>query len=228
MRLMMANAKGGAGKTTLAIGLAGEFANRGYSVKMIDTDNPAHLSTWMNDSKENDAFPDNIDVVQERTSEGVLNALEYSRENEVIILDTPGRDLTIVQNSIPKIDCIVSPVHVSKADLVGSSSVWRNLYENKSGTMTPMMLVLTRWALTDQHSNLIDTLHEYASTCKLPIAETIIMRRNCLIDVFSGAGTIQNYEKTKSKMDSILKSRKEFSNLTDEIITYVASVLEAA
>ena len=45
-RLSVISSKGGAGKTTVAILLAGEYALRGKRVLLIDADNRQNLSEW--------------------------------------------------------------------------------------------------------------------------------------------------------------------------------------
>lgn len=67
-RLSVVSSKGGAGKTTVAILLAGEYALRGNSVLLIDADNRQNLSEWWKLSQDKDNVPANIDLVADRKS----------------------------------------------------------------------------------------------------------------------------------------------------------------
>ena len=54
------NGKGGAGKTTALMNIAGEYALRGGSVAMIDMDARNNLMKWWVDCQEKDAQPAHI------------------------------------------------------------------------------------------------------------------------------------------------------------------------
>jgi chromosome partitioning protein len=221
---MFANAKGGAGKSTLLVGIAGELAVRGYKVKIIDTDNPSHLLNWKSVSKANMNWIENIEVVSARTTEGVKSALQYESENEVILLDTPGRDISIIEAAMPLIDCIISPIFPSIPDLVGSQEISKRLKSFAGKINLPLMLlVVTRWTTTDKSNPINIPMEAYAKDHGLKILDTKIWRRACMIEAFSGAGPIQTYTKAKSAMPYIEAARTEFRVLTDEIINQLSA-----
>ena len=74
-RISVISSKGGAGKTTVAILLAGEYALRGQNVLMIDADNRKNLSEWWKLSIDKDNAPANIDLVAAPTQRGIEEAL---------------------------------------------------------------------------------------------------------------------------------------------------------
>ena len=68
--------KGGAGKTTAVILLAGEYALEGKSVLLIDADGRQNLSTWFQRSIDKDNQPDGITLVTAAQDAGIRQILE--------------------------------------------------------------------------------------------------------------------------------------------------------
>ena len=64
----IANPKGGSGKTTVAIILAGEFAKHDYSVAIIDADPQGSSYQWHASSVARGLAPKGIDLVRVLTS----------------------------------------------------------------------------------------------------------------------------------------------------------------
>ena len=81
--LVVANGKGGVGKTTTTMSLAGIFSER-YKVLAVDADPQASLSWWM----ERERQKTNFDLVKE-TNPLILGKLRKIEGYELIIVDTP-------------------------------------------------------------------------------------------------------------------------------------------
>ena len=81
--LVVANGKGGVGKTTTTMSLAGIFSER-YKVLAVDADPQASLSWWM----ERERQKTNFDLVKE-TNPLILGKLRKIEGYELIVVDTP-------------------------------------------------------------------------------------------------------------------------------------------
>ena len=81
--LVVANGKGGVGKTTTTMSLAGIFSDR-YKVLAVDADPQASLSWWM----ERERQKTNFDLVKE-TNPLILGKLRKIEGYELIVVDTP-------------------------------------------------------------------------------------------------------------------------------------------
>ncbi|HCF25866.1 MAG TPA: chromosome partitioning protein ParA [Cyanobacteria bacterium UBA11049] len=81
--LVVANGKGGVGKTTTTMSLAGIFSDR-YKVLAVDADPQASLSWWM----ERDRAKMSFDLVKE-TNPLILGKLRKIEGYELIVVDTP-------------------------------------------------------------------------------------------------------------------------------------------
>jgi chromosome partitioning protein len=109
--IMIMNAKGGCGKTTIATNLAGFYASKGKAVTLADFDPQGSSLDWLQ------ARPDNRDeIIGLPACHDGLKGL--SRNTEVLIMDAPaavhGKDLTPL---IRRAQSLVIPVLPSPIDI---------------------------------------------------------------------------------------------------------------
>lgn len=117
-RILLANAKGGCGKTTIATNLASIYARRGYSSALIDCDPQASSSLWLKSRPEDMPAIVGIDAYKPGPS-GTRNWQQrLSRDINRVIIDTPaalqGGEL---DDQIRHTDLIVVPVLPSAIDI---------------------------------------------------------------------------------------------------------------
>jgi chromosome partitioning protein len=119
--ILIANPKGGCGKTTLSVNIAGYLANRGQRVAMLDLDRQQSASRWLA------MRPDNFPPIR----------LLESKKDEVqrtdwLVIDSPaalhGKNLAHVIKLASK---IIVPVAPSLFDLQASSDFLKTLAEEK-------------------------------------------------------------------------------------------------
>jgi chromosome partitioning protein len=103
MNIVVANLKGGVGKTTTAVYLSAVAAARGYDpVMVIDADRQASAAEWLEER------PIEGVTVVEAPSERTLTR-EMGRHDGMGIVDTPPGDERIVQSAINSADAVVIP-----------------------------------------------------------------------------------------------------------------------
>ena len=78
--IALLNQKGGAGKTTALMNIAGEYALRGRTVAMIDMDARSNLTKWWSDCRQKQAQAEGIDVVGHKTAKAVGAFLDRAAE----------------------------------------------------------------------------------------------------------------------------------------------------
>ncbi|HCU88439.1 MAG TPA: chromosome partitioning protein [Gammaproteobacteria bacterium] len=81
--ILVLNAKGGSGKTTVATNLAGYFANEGAKVALVDLDPQGSSLDWL---RARAADRPKISAV-----EGFTKGIRVPRNTEVVIMDAPSR-----------------------------------------------------------------------------------------------------------------------------------------
>lgn len=119
--ILVANPKGGSGKTTLSVNIAGYLANRGQRVAMLDLDRQQSASLWLA------TRPDNLPRI--RTLE---SKKEDAHRNDWLVIDSPaglhGKNLAHALKLASK---IIVPVAPSLFDLQASRDFLQILAEEK-------------------------------------------------------------------------------------------------
>lgn len=123
--ILVANAKGGVGKTCISVGLAGAWAEVGRRVLIVDTNDPQHTAAhWLGGRD----CP-NIEVVRAQESDhqlgGLLRQIQDRGEHEVVIVDTPPRAAVAVQASLSVAHTLLVPVTPSVTDISPVSDMLR-------------------------------------------------------------------------------------------------------
>src|SRR5262245_17617127 len=112
----LVSTKGGCGKSTLAECLAVEAARRGRSVFLADLDPQQSTAEWWRRR----GGPDNPMMIASRGSmirASRRDIRERRSERDVMIIDTPGSDMTVIGEALHAADCVVVVVQASIKDL---------------------------------------------------------------------------------------------------------------
>ncbi len=114
--ITVAQQKGGAGKTTLAANLAVEFARRGLSVALVDTDPQGSLGRWFLQRR---SRPAGAEVEFATASAwGVSYECEkLRRSHDLVIVDTPPKADADLRPALREADLVLVPVAGSMVDL---------------------------------------------------------------------------------------------------------------
>lgn len=102
MNIVVANLKGGVGKTTAAVYLAAAAAARGHDpVVLVDADRQASSAVWLEERP-----LEGVEVVEAPSERTVLRAM---RGDGVVIVDTPPGDERLVQSALAEADAVLIP-----------------------------------------------------------------------------------------------------------------------
>lgn len=116
--IMVLNAKGGCGKTTISTTLACYFAGQGYKTALMDYDPQNSSHHWLDMRKPSQPQIRSIDAARSRTGMTRTWQLHTGVETEVVVIDTPagvtGGQLVELFN---KADSILIPVMPTVIDL---------------------------------------------------------------------------------------------------------------
>ncbi|PPD01219.1 MAG: cobyrinic acid a,c-diamide synthase [Methylotenera sp.] len=121
--ILVANPKGGSGKTTLATNLAGYFAKLGGTVVLRDLDRQQSATRWI------ERRPVELPVIRPLNSKMKSQAIQ----SDFIITDSPaGLREEKLTDAVKEADCVIVPIQPSAFDIGATSNFLEVLIEEKA------------------------------------------------------------------------------------------------
>ena len=109
----IASAKGGCGKTTLAILLGSELALDGYKVALLDCDLNQHASAF--GAKANIS---GFHVISNVTEANVLSEIKKAEnDQDIVLIDLPGGSSTLALKALQRSHLVIVPTQASLPDV---------------------------------------------------------------------------------------------------------------
>lgn len=196
--ITIAQQKGGAGKTTLAVHLALAWAAEGKSVALIDIDPQASLSTWFrvrNQRLNGEAAPIEAIAVGGWRVAGEVE--RQARSHDVVIIDSPPHAETEARIAVRAGSIVLVPVQPSPMDFWATKPTLDLARAEK----TPALLVLNR---VPARANLTGAMLEAFATLDVPLAETQIGNRVALAAALNDGCGILEYDPSSTAAGEIV------------------------
>src|SRR5574340_543359 len=156
--ILIANPKGGSGKTTLSINIAGYLANRGQQVAMLDLDRQQSSALWLA------TRPATLPRIRLLDSQK-----EDDRPNDWLVIDSPaglhGKNL---DHAVRLAHKIIVPVAPSLFDLQASLDFLKALAEEKSVRKHKCQIGVVGMRM-EMRTKAAWALEHFLSTLDLPI-----------------------------------------------------------
>lgn len=198
--ILVANPKGGCGKTTLATNLAGYFVNQGASVTLCDLDRQQSSLRWM-------AFRD--PALPAVTGYFGGNQLGFSlpQESDWVVLDAPaGLQGYKLSDSLRKVDKVLVPVVPSVFDMAATEDFLNSIRQEMRGRRNAVGIVAMR---VDPRTRAAVMLEEFLRHFDMPIVGYLRNTQNYVNAAAAGASLFDppraKYKKDHEQWQKLLQ-----------------------
>lgn len=167
--VLVANAKGGCGKTTLATNLASFYAHRGLSVTLLDLDQQQSARTWLNlrhQSGLDDIQPLSLPFQGEPRRADLAATL--GEAGPLVIIDTPaGLGAPAMEHLIAVSQVVLVPVLPSPIDIRAATRFLQTLMLTRAYQKRPRRLAVIA-NRTRERTLMFDQLERFLRKLKIP------------------------------------------------------------
>jgi chromosome partitioning protein len=190
--ISFASSKGGAGKSTSAVLLATELANRGASVTIIDADPNQPVSRWSR--KPN--CPPKLVVISAATEETLLDAIDdASRKTTFVIVDLEGTASLMVAQALSRSDLVVIPTKGSELDAIEAIKVIKFIRRQEKAFIRKIpFAVLFTQTNPAVRPRTLKSLEQDMLKQGIPLFDVALHERDAFRAIFSFGGTLSDLD----------------------------------
>ncbi len=189
--VLVANPKGGAGKTTLATNLTGYFANEGLKVTLCDLDRQQSALRWM-------AFRQPEMAPVNGYFAGNQMLISLPREPDWVVLDAPaGLQGYKLSDYLRVVDKVLVPVVPSVFDMAATEDFLASLRQEMRGRSNVIGIVAMR---VDPRTRAASMLEEFLKHFDVPILSYIRNTQN-YVNAAAGGLTIFDPPRSRNRRD---------------------------
>lgn len=214
----VANPKGGSGKTTIAIILAGEFAKHGYSVAIVDADPQGSSYQWHASSIARGYPPVGIELVRAADQGELVDAIERLERFDVVVVDTPGYYGEVLIQAALRADLVVLPCKVHTFDASQVVRAIRNLQRHAEAADLPMShhrVLLNEYDSLDRNTRPLREVVAYLESEHAPVCANALYRRVTYRTMTSGWGSLYQMN---DKDEAVRKARVNADLVVRELL----------
>ena len=139
IRIMIANAKGGCGKTTMATNLASFMSNAGHKTVLVDYDPQGSSMDWLQARDLHLPTITGLPAFQNMNSQGATRTwnLRVPVDTARVILDTPQVWRAMLSDLIQQSDMVIIPVIPSAIDIRAATGFIRDVLLSRAFRLNP-------------------------------------------------------------------------------------------
>lgn len=213
--IVFASPKGGAGKSTSAVVLATELAQRGAAVTVIDADPNHPVSQWAR----RPGCPETLTVIGDVSETTIIDTIEdASAKTAFVIVDLEGTASMTVAYAISRADLVVIPVQGSQLDAAEAAKAIRLIRQQEKafGRRIPYAVLFTRTSTAIKPRTFQHIRNEF-SDHGVPAFQTQMHERDAFRAIFSFGGTLESLDLAQvSNVEAAIGNARAFAG---EVIT---------
>ena len=183
MIIVVANSKGGVGKSTLAVHLAAWLHEQGHSVTLADCDTQHSSSEWTNE-----AVPE-VKTVRLADPDEIIDRLPLlNAETDYVIADGPGSNTEISRALLFRADLALVPCKASMLEvraLAQATNVLRQAQDIRGGQPRAVIIL----SMVGKTYRLTRDMKDAAAALQLPLAKTALTLKQIYADA-PGQGAV--------------------------------------
>lgn len=174
--IAVVNQKGGCGKTTITMQLAGAIGRRGQRVLVVDADSQGSATRWAASAQDGEKFPATVAGLAAAGARLHREVEKYVDIYDIILIDCPpGMDSLIPQSALLIADLALVPVIRSPLDLWSSSGIAQLIeHARVVNEDLQVLLVLNQW---QANRILAKDSAEVVKTFGMPVANHYVADR---------------------------------------------------
>jgi chromosome partitioning protein len=189
--VLVANPKGGAGKTTLATNLSGYFANKGKKTTLCDLDRQQSSLRWM-------AFRDPALAAITGYFAGNQISLNLPKEADWVVVDAPaGLQGYKLSDYLRTVDKVIVPLVPSVFDMAATEDFLNSIRSEIRGQRVKVGIVAMR---VDPRTRAAGMLEEFLKHFDIPIVAYLRNTQN-YVNVAAAGATVFDPPRARHKRD---------------------------
>jgi chromosome partitioning protein len=213
--ISFSSSKGGVGKSTSAVLLATELAERGASVTIIDADPNQPVSRW----SRKPGCPEGLLVVSGATEETLIDAIdEAAQKTAFVIVDLEGTASLMVAQAMSRSDLVVIPTKGSELDAIEALKVIRFIARQEKAYQKaiPYAVLFTQTNPAVRPRTLKSLEHDLLSQ-GIPLFGTALHERDAFRAIFSYGGPLSGL--STSAVRNISAASENAKQFMTEVVT---------
>src|SRR5581483_10016726 len=181
--IVVANSKGGVGKSTLAVHLAAWLHGQGHSVTLADCDTQHSSSEWLQE-----AVPE-VNTVRLSDPDEILDQLPaLGQQSDFVVADGPGSNTETSRALLLRGDLALVPCKASMLEvraLAQATNVLRQAQDIRGGQPKAMIVL----SMVGKTYRLTQDMKDAAAALELPMAKTALTLKQIYADA-PGQGAV--------------------------------------